>query len=322
MESGNHSQKNGASLKSHMSKTHNELSMKNYLAIILFVLMSSVAFAQGNYQEVVYLKNGSVIRGVIIEQIPDKSIKIETPDRSVFVYRMDEIEKLTKEPLQGKQHRTGSFLSPDSEEQEIQEVRYGIKGGLNMSNILMKDEEDSYGDETNWKPGFHIGLTAEFPIAENFAFETGLLLSSKGFSASESMTDYGETYKSKGCVNLLYLDLPLTVKTYMNVGQSRIFVAFGPYIGYGLTGRSKFEETYNGETESEEEDVNWGSDEEDDVQRLDFGLTAGLGLEIRSIQIGLSYQLGLANINADTSYGQKITHKVLGLSVAYPFGGR
>lgn len=49
------------------------------------------------YQDVVYLKNGSIIRGMIIEQIPNKSIKIQTKDGNVFVYEMDEIEKITKE---------------------------------------------------------------------------------------------------------------------------------------------------------------------------------------------------------------------------------
>lgn len=47
----------------------------------------------------VYLKNGSVIRGVIIEQIPNVSIKIETADRNIFVYKMEEIEKITKERI-------------------------------------------------------------------------------------------------------------------------------------------------------------------------------------------------------------------------------
>jgi hypothetical protein len=51
-----------------------------------------------NYLDVVYLKNGSVIRGTIIEQIPNESIKIETNDDSIFVYSMDGIEKITKIP--------------------------------------------------------------------------------------------------------------------------------------------------------------------------------------------------------------------------------
>lgn len=71
--------------------------MKKHLILILFALITSFVWAQNNYQDVVYLKNGSVIRGLIIEQIPNESIKIETSDRSVFVYKMEEIEKMTKE---------------------------------------------------------------------------------------------------------------------------------------------------------------------------------------------------------------------------------
>ena len=56
------------------------------------------------YQDAVYLKNGSIIRGVIIEQIPNNSITIQTADGNVFVYRMDEIETIYKAPLQT--HRT------------------------------------------------------------------------------------------------------------------------------------------------------------------------------------------------------------------------
>lgn len=71
--------------------------MKNFLLFLILVSISVIAIAQQNYQDVVYLKNGSIIRGVIIEQIPNKSIKIETSDKSVFVYQIDEIEKMTKE---------------------------------------------------------------------------------------------------------------------------------------------------------------------------------------------------------------------------------
>ncbi|MCH7398848.1 porin family protein [Belliella sp. DSM 107340] len=71
--------------------------MKKYLAIILFTLISILSFGQSNYQDVVYLKDGNVVRGVIIEQVPNTSIRIQTPNRSVFFFEMDEIEKLTKE---------------------------------------------------------------------------------------------------------------------------------------------------------------------------------------------------------------------------------
>lgn len=50
-----------------------------------------------DYVDVVYLKNGSVIRGLIVEQVINVSLKIQTKDGSIFFYKMDEIEKITKE---------------------------------------------------------------------------------------------------------------------------------------------------------------------------------------------------------------------------------
>ena len=70
----------------------------------LLLLGSSTAFGQRAYQQrqavmedVVHLKNGSIIRGTIIEQVPNESLKIKTADGSVFVYTMDEVAKITKE---------------------------------------------------------------------------------------------------------------------------------------------------------------------------------------------------------------------------------
>jgi len=71
--------------------------MKKQLTLIFVILITTIVCAQDNYQDVVYLKNGSVIRGVIVEQVPNESIKIETADKSIFVYAMEDIEKMTKE---------------------------------------------------------------------------------------------------------------------------------------------------------------------------------------------------------------------------------
>jgi len=51
----------------------------------------------GEWQDVVYLQNGSVIRGMVIEQVPNVSLKIQTADGSVFVYEMKDVLKITKE---------------------------------------------------------------------------------------------------------------------------------------------------------------------------------------------------------------------------------
>jgi hypothetical protein len=71
--------------------------MKKILLFLLFSITLNV-FAQTSLDEVVYLKNGSIIRGVIIEQVLNEKIKIQTYDGNVFVFMYDEIEKITKEP--------------------------------------------------------------------------------------------------------------------------------------------------------------------------------------------------------------------------------
>lgn len=46
-------------------------------------------------QDTVYLNDGSVIHGKIIEETPGSSIKIQTSSGNVFTYRMDAVTKIT-----------------------------------------------------------------------------------------------------------------------------------------------------------------------------------------------------------------------------------
>jgi sRNA-binding regulator protein Hfq len=41
----------------------------------------------------VYLKNGGIIKGFIMEQVPSLQMKIQTNDGNIFVYKVDEIQK-------------------------------------------------------------------------------------------------------------------------------------------------------------------------------------------------------------------------------------
>ena len=61
------------------------------LGIVVLSALGSNVFA--DTIDVVYLKNGSIIKGMVIETIPNETIKIETADGSIFVYPFDEVEK-------------------------------------------------------------------------------------------------------------------------------------------------------------------------------------------------------------------------------------
>ena len=69
-------------------------NMKKIVFIICMVLCNTLlAFAQNN-QEIVYLKNGNKVKGIIIEEIPNTSIKVKTSNGSILVYSIHEIEKI------------------------------------------------------------------------------------------------------------------------------------------------------------------------------------------------------------------------------------
>ncbi len=197
---------------------------------------------------------------------------------------------------------------------------FGIRAGLNLSNMLEKDDDITYSEDYKMNPGFHVGATAEFPITEMFSFETGLFLSTKGFKISEEETFWGETLKIDAEMNLLYIDVPLTGKASFDLGGAKVYGVLGPYIGMGISGKLKWEFSMDGETEKGEEDIEWGSDEDQhDLKRLDFGLTVGAGVEISSIQVGLTYGLGLANISPYSDDGFKTNNRVLGVTLGYKF---
>ena len=58
--------------------------MRKLLLVLTLLLSISTYVAAQNYTEVVYLKNGSIIKGVIIEQVPNVSLKIKTGDGSLI----------------------------------------------------------------------------------------------------------------------------------------------------------------------------------------------------------------------------------------------
>lgn len=195
-----------------------------------------------------------------------------------------------------------------------------VKAGLNLSNFFVKDDHETYSEDYKWRSGIHVGAIAEIPIRNMLSFETGLLLSTKGHREMVEDTFLGETIKLKVSTRLYYLDIPINAKVSIPAGKLKFYGSIGPYFGFGIYGKTKTEFTFQGNTEKEDEDISWGSDEEDDhLRRLDLGLTVTAGIELKFIQIGLSYNLGLANISSFREEGATIKNKVIGISLAYRF---
>ncbi|HAP69279.1 MAG TPA: hypothetical protein DCR04_06055, partial [Flavobacteriales bacterium] len=62
--------------------------------------------AQNGMQDVIYLNDGSVYKGIIIETVPNVSYKIQSEGGNVYAVTVSEVEKITKEE---KKYRNQGF---------------------------------------------------------------------------------------------------------------------------------------------------------------------------------------------------------------------
>lgn len=128
-----------------------------YLISILVagVLLSSVCLAQKTQQDVVYLKNGGIMRGTIIEMIPEKSVKLQTSDGNVHVFEMGEIERITKEE---------SLTEPEKQEPQDRIESWYLYFALGYGKAYYPDALQEAVDELSSISGVsHVGISIEIP---------------------------------------------------------------------------------------------------------------------------------------------------------------
>jgi hypothetical protein len=137
---------------------------KSLLMLILFIGSIATSVAQ-NIQEVVYLKNGSIIRGIVIEQVPNASLKIQTSDGSIFAYPMSEVIKITKETVKSKSRNGFSTYNNTSNQTSYKGfVDLGYTIGVGVWGLERLELSTSHGFQFN--PHLYVGAG----IAANYYF--------------------------------------------------------------------------------------------------------------------------------------------------------
>lgn len=132
--------------------------MKKLFLLFVFCCFAGAASAQ--YVEVVHLKNGGIIRGIIIEQIPNENLKIQTNDGNVFVYWFDEIEKITKETnSSGMFYRPGYFRQTRTPRYQAS-VDVGRAFGVGFWKSERIELSSTHGCLIN--PSFYVGAGVHF----------------------------------------------------------------------------------------------------------------------------------------------------------------
>lgn len=198
------------------------------------------------------------------------------------------------------------------------QIRIGAKVGLNIANMKIEDFDDSKS-----KLGIQIGAVGDYEIMDALYAQAGLIISQKGYKYEDGESfGGGDSWSREDKTSLTYLDIPLTAIYKLELGDLSVYGQGGFNIGLGLSGKykSEYSETIDGVTDSESdtETIEWGSGNDAFAKRMELGFIIGAGVEINeSIQVGLSYNLGLNNIAAQS--GADYKNRVFAITATYFF---
>ncbi|MCL2065390.1 MAG: PorT family protein, partial [Candidatus Cloacimonetes bacterium] len=148
-------------------------------------------------------------------------------------------------------------------------------------------------------------------------FETGIRFNMKGFTLSESGSDYwGDSYSFEEDVSINYIDF--FAKAKLDIGDLPIYPYFGAYAAFMLSANSSgYYRNSGGYNES------WDEDIKDDLNTLDFGLLLGADLVFQDkFYIGVGFDLGLSDFyEYKYAWGENVSSKTRAVlfSVGYIF---
>lgn len=178
----------------------------------------------------------------------------------------------------------GFVVSSHSQVTDALIPQFGIKGGANFSNLYTEDVDDN-----NVLTSFNAGIFTTFPLTNSIAFQPELLYSIKGSELEYNNAFASGTAKFK----LNYIELPLLLK--LNLVKN-FNIHAGPYFAY-LVDAQITNESDSGSFDFENNYDN------DDFNKFDTGLAAGVGIDLDKVGIGLRYNYGLSTVGKERTVG-------------------
>ncbi len=164
------------------------------------------------------------------------------------------------------------------------QVKFGAKAGLNLSRVTEHFE--------TMKPGFHGGIYAQINLHPMFSIQPEVLYSMQGGMEKDVNEILNQTISSKTTLTSHNVIVPIMLQ-FSPIKM--ITIEAGPQFGFNLGMSSHSVLTTQGIVDSEtESDYTF---ESDDYNMFDFGLAAGLKLNVASnVNIYARYNFGLTNV--------------------------
>lgn len=113
--------------------------MKKMIFLIVLCLCCMTNLAQA--QDIIYLKNGSIIKGSIVEHVPNSMVKIETSDGYVHKFAIDEVDRMVFTPVINSYQNSSSIFGLKNDY-----LKKGFRGFIEFGVDVQVDDEtyDSY----------------------------------------------------------------------------------------------------------------------------------------------------------------------------------
>jgi hypothetical protein len=172
---------------------------------------------------------------------------------------------------------------------------FGAKVGINFANLNFDPEDDEF--DPSVRTALTAGVLAKVPVTPRFSFQPEVLFSAQGSKVSEGEFD--------ATIKLNYINVPLLANIALSGGENPVSLLVGPQIGFLTSAKI--------EGEGEEEDL------KDETESTDFGIVAGIAVQIRKFVIDARYTHGLRNINSIDDDDEKVKNRVFTVSFGIMF---
>jgi len=123
---------------------------KSLIILLMLVIFCSFSIGQERI-DVIYLNNGDVVKGIIIENVPNDYVRIELQGGSIFTYKYSRIAKFTKEmpttkPNSGNTSPTSpTIIMQQQQQQQQSKSSYPSKStSSNTRNFPWENSIDSW----------------------------------------------------------------------------------------------------------------------------------------------------------------------------------
>jgi hypothetical protein len=140
----------------------------------------------------------------------------------------------------------------------------GLKAGVNFANII-KTDDDNF--KTDYKTGFHAGVTFDIPLVDRLVFAPEVVFSQKGYETSGNSI-LGGDYENSITTNFIEIPILLKIKA-----ASGFNIHLGPQVSFLTSTTTTFKRGSNAYQNKVNED-------NDNLRKSLIGGVLGVGFEI------------------------------------------